>query len=129
MALGSTRPMTEMNTRNLPGDKGRPTGKASQPYRFSTTCYRDTFTFFTYPVSLNDGTVSHLQPKCRGITLTPTLRIKRKYEDYCLMESPSTLKTKAACSSETSVNILQPIYSYIPDDRNLTSNLRSKSTT
>jgi hypothetical protein len=24
MALGSTQPVTEMSTRNLPGDKGRP---------------------------------------------------------------------------------------------------------
>jgi hypothetical protein len=28
MALGSTHPLTEMSTRNLPGDKGRPVRKA-----------------------------------------------------------------------------------------------------
>jgi hypothetical protein len=28
MALGSTRPLTEMSTRNLPGGKGRPAHKA-----------------------------------------------------------------------------------------------------
>jgi hypothetical protein len=28
MALWSTEPLTEMNTRNLPGDKGRPARKA-----------------------------------------------------------------------------------------------------
>jgi hypothetical protein len=28
MALGSTRPLTEMSTRNLPGGKGRPARKA-----------------------------------------------------------------------------------------------------
>jgi hypothetical protein len=28
MALASTQPLTEMNTRNLPGGKGRPTHKA-----------------------------------------------------------------------------------------------------
>jgi hypothetical protein len=28
MALGSTRPLTEMSTRNLPGVKGRPARKA-----------------------------------------------------------------------------------------------------
>jgi hypothetical protein len=28
MALGSTQPLTEMNTRNLPGDKGQPARKA-----------------------------------------------------------------------------------------------------
>jgi hypothetical protein len=27
MALGSTWPLTEMSTRNLPGGKGRPEGK------------------------------------------------------------------------------------------------------
>jgi hypothetical protein len=29
MALGSTQPLTEMNTRNLPGRKGRPVGEAN----------------------------------------------------------------------------------------------------
>jgi hypothetical protein len=28
MALGSTQPLTEMNTRNLPGDKKRPARRA-----------------------------------------------------------------------------------------------------
>jgi hypothetical protein len=28
MALGSTQPLTEMSTRNLPGGKGRPSRKA-----------------------------------------------------------------------------------------------------
>jgi hypothetical protein len=28
MALGSTQPVTEMNTRNLSGGKGQPAGKA-----------------------------------------------------------------------------------------------------
>jgi hypothetical protein len=28
MALGSTQPLTEMSTRNLPGSKGRPARKA-----------------------------------------------------------------------------------------------------
>jgi hypothetical protein len=28
MALGSTHPLTEMSTRNLPGGKGRPASKA-----------------------------------------------------------------------------------------------------
>jgi hypothetical protein len=28
MALGSIQPLTEMSTRNLPGGKGRPVGKA-----------------------------------------------------------------------------------------------------
>jgi hypothetical protein len=28
MTLGSTQPLTEMNTRNIPGGKGRPARKA-----------------------------------------------------------------------------------------------------
>jgi hypothetical protein len=64
IALGSTQPLTEMSTRNLPGGKGRPARKADltaicepivyemwEPRRLttlwaSTACYRDTFTFF-----------------------------------------------------------------------------------
>jgi hypothetical protein len=30
MALGSTQPLTEMSTRNLPGGKGRPAAKADK---------------------------------------------------------------------------------------------------
>jgi hypothetical protein len=60
MALGSTEPLTEMSTRNLPGDKERPARKADnltaicepivykmwEPRRLttlwtSTACYRD----------------------------------------------------------------------------------------
>jgi hypothetical protein len=33
MALGSTQPLTEMSTRNLPGGEGRSTYKAWQPHR------------------------------------------------------------------------------------------------
>jgi hypothetical protein len=65
MALGSTQPLTEMSTCNLPGVKGRPACKADNltticetivkkmwELRFimtlwaSTACYRDGFTFF-----------------------------------------------------------------------------------
>jgi hypothetical protein len=63
MALGSTQPLAEMSTRNLPGGKGRPARKAdnsppsvsrlsSENVGASTShnpvgvCYRDTFTFF-----------------------------------------------------------------------------------
>jgi hypothetical protein len=35
MALGSTRPLTEMSTRNLPGGKGRPAREAE---KFTATC-------------------------------------------------------------------------------------------
>jgi hypothetical protein len=64
MALGSTRPLTEMSTRNIHGGKGRPARKADnltafcepivykmwEPRRLttlwaSTACYRDSFTF------------------------------------------------------------------------------------
>jgi hypothetical protein len=59
MALGSTQPLTEMSTRNLPGGKGRPARKANiftaicepifQPRRLTTlwaftACYRNSFT-------------------------------------------------------------------------------------
>jgi hypothetical protein len=65
MALGSTQPLTEMNIRNIPGDKKRWTRKADNltaicepivqkildpprltTLRASTACYRDSFTFF-----------------------------------------------------------------------------------
>jgi hypothetical protein len=65
MAQGSTQSLTEMSTRNIPGDKGRPARKAHsltticetivwkmwEPRRLtttsaSTTCYADSFTFF-----------------------------------------------------------------------------------
>jgi hypothetical protein len=64
-ALGSTQPLTEMSTRNLPGCKGRPARRADnltsicepivykmwKPQRRTTlwasmACYRDSFTFF-----------------------------------------------------------------------------------
>jgi hypothetical protein len=62
MALGSTHPLTEMSTRNLPGGKGRPARKADnltaicepivykmwEPQRLTalwafTACYRDSY--------------------------------------------------------------------------------------
>jgi hypothetical protein len=65
MALGSTQPLTEMSTRNLPGGKGQPARgddnltaiceptvqKMWEPRRLTTLwaftpCYRDSFTFF-----------------------------------------------------------------------------------
>jgi hypothetical protein len=63
MALGSTQPLTDMSTRNLPGGKGRPACEADlticemivwnmwEPRHLSTlwpfmACYRDSFTFF-----------------------------------------------------------------------------------
>jgi hypothetical protein len=67
MALGSTQPLTEMSTRNLPGGKERPARKAHnlnviyldclenvwEPRRLTTlwgytVCYRDSFTFTLY---------------------------------------------------------------------------------
>jgi hypothetical protein len=32
MALGSTQPLSEINTRNFPGGKGRPVRKADNPF-------------------------------------------------------------------------------------------------
>jgi hypothetical protein len=65
MALGSTQPLTEMSTRNLPGGKGLPASKAGnltaicepsvqkmwEPRRLTTLWasrvrYRDSFTFY-----------------------------------------------------------------------------------
>jgi hypothetical protein len=56
MALGSTQPLTQMSTRNLPGDKKRRHLSAEclkmwepQPLatvRASAVCYRDKFTFY-----------------------------------------------------------------------------------
>jgi hypothetical protein len=67
MALGSTQPLTEMSTGNLPGGKGRQARKADnltaickpivykmwKPRRLTTlwaskACYKDSFTFFTF---------------------------------------------------------------------------------
>jgi hypothetical protein len=64
MALGSTQPLREMSTRNLPGGKGRPARGADNPTAICepfvykmweprrltalwafTACYRDSFTF------------------------------------------------------------------------------------
>jgi hypothetical protein len=70
MALGSTQPLTEMSTRNIPGGEGQPACKADnftaicepivykmwEPQHLtalwvSTAHYRDTFTFtFTLPI-------------------------------------------------------------------------------
>jgi hypothetical protein len=69
MALGSTQPLTEMSTRNLPGGKGRLAREADNltaicepivykmwdPRRLTTlraftACYRDSFTFLLYSV-------------------------------------------------------------------------------
>jgi hypothetical protein len=73
MALWLTHPLTEMSTRNLPGDKGRPTRKADnltamcepivqkmwEPRRLTTlwaytACYSCSFTFlFTLDLRLD----------------------------------------------------------------------------
>jgi hypothetical protein len=53
MALGSTQPLTEMSTRNLPGGKGRQALKTdilmaiySMIRLTFTACYKDSFTFY-----------------------------------------------------------------------------------
>jgi hypothetical protein len=56
MVLGSTRPLTEMSTRNIPEGKGRPARKADNKWEprplttlwASTACYSDNFTFLPY---------------------------------------------------------------------------------
>jgi hypothetical protein len=67
MALGSTQPLTEMSTRNLPGGNGRPARKADNLTAIcapivwkmweprcltalwaSAACYTDSFTFITF---------------------------------------------------------------------------------
>jgi hypothetical protein len=77
MALGSTQPLTEMSTRNLPGDKGWPESKADnltaicepivwkmwEPRRLTilwalTACYRDRFTLSFCFVPLPASTVA-----------------------------------------------------------------------
>jgi hypothetical protein len=71
MALGSTQPLTEMSTRNIPGGEGRPARKADnltviyepivykmwEPQHLtalwvSTARYKDTFTFYVIGFSL-----------------------------------------------------------------------------
>jgi hypothetical protein len=49
MAMGSTQPLTEMSTRNLPGGKGRPVSKA------------DNLTTISEPIFLENvgGSTSH----------------------------------------------------------------------
>jgi hypothetical protein len=72
MALGSSQPLTEISTRNLPGGKGRPVHKAdnltaicepigkcksfdvSQTLWVSTACYSDSFTFTFYDEERGD---------------------------------------------------------------------------
>jgi hypothetical protein len=92
MALGSTQPLTKMNTRNLPKGRGRPARKADilttiyepivykmwEPRRLttlwvSTTCYRDSFALFLFyahnrnsPLLRNSAaTPAHAQPLSR----------------------------------------------------------------
>jgi hypothetical protein len=59
MALGSTEPLTEMSTRNLPRVKKRPAPRADnltancEPRRLTTlwaftACYTDSFTFYKF---------------------------------------------------------------------------------
>jgi hypothetical protein len=76
MALGSTQPLTEMNARNFPGDKGRPVREADnltaicepivykmwEPRRLttlcaSTACYRYSFIYLTHPAYCYDHVV------------------------------------------------------------------------
>jgi hypothetical protein len=49
MALGSTQPLTEMSTRNVPGDKGRPVLLA---YNLTSICEPVTGIYFFIPTVL-----------------------------------------------------------------------------
>jgi hypothetical protein len=64
MALGSTQPLTETSTRNLPGGKGRPARKAGnltsiwEPRRLTipwvtTACYRDGVTLYLFFLNIH----------------------------------------------------------------------------
>jgi hypothetical protein len=79
MAQGSTQPVTEMSTRNLPGGKGWPALKADnlsttwEPCRLTTAwaCmiyYRDSFTFFFFWPCLSNPRHANLSTStlCRG---------------------------------------------------------------
>jgi hypothetical protein len=73
MALGSTQPLAEISTRNLPGVKGRPARKADnltaicepivqeiwKPRRLTTlwvsmACYRNSFTILSFLTCYSD---------------------------------------------------------------------------
>jgi hypothetical protein len=91
MALGSAQPLTEMNTGNLPGGKGRPARgadnrtaicepivwKMREPRHLTslwafTACYRDSFTFF---ISLNNDVAMVPSEKLRYACWTPKSEI------------------------------------------------------
>jgi hypothetical protein len=73
MALGSTHPLTEMSTGNLPAGKGRPACKAKiltaicelkmlEPRRLttlwaSTACYRDSLAYFVGMADINTNKI------------------------------------------------------------------------
>jgi hypothetical protein len=78
MALGSTQPLTDMSTRNLPGGKGRPARGADnltaicgpiiykmwEPRRLTTltaftACYRDSFAFSYVHILSNSSFTRH----------------------------------------------------------------------
>jgi hypothetical protein len=84
MALGSTQPLTEMSTRNLPGGEGRPARKADnltaicepivykmwEPQHLtaiwvSTARYRDSFTF-----TIKDIVVRNREKQCQKFWLS-----------------------------------------------------------
>jgi hypothetical protein len=86
MALGSTKPLTEMSARNLPGGKGRPACKADnltaiceptvwkiwEPRCLTTVwaftvCYRDSFTFLHFGICCLKIIVTWQQPIPRAL--------------------------------------------------------------
>jgi hypothetical protein len=120
MALGSTQPLTEMSTSNLPGGKGRPARKADnltaicmpivwkmwEPRRLTTlwaftACHRNSFTVTSCAFGSNFPSAHPVGATCKNIecpTLYPTsLQINmlesRNYATLC--EFPTSNVTKA----------------------------------
>jgi hypothetical protein len=62
MTLGSTQPLTEMSTRNLPGGKGRPARKADNLTAiYEPTVYRKCGSLdVSQPYALNSGFINKI---------------------------------------------------------------------
>jgi hypothetical protein len=103
MALGSTQPLTELSTRNLPGGKGRPAHGADnltvicelivykmwEPRRLTTlwafmACCRDSFTFTFYAFSVSHMVLETAKQK-RVLYLSHV-----KYSKHCNLKSQVT---------------------------------------
>jgi hypothetical protein len=82
MALGSTQSLTEMNTRNVPGNVGAPTSRNPKGLH---DLYTDNFTFYLCIVNtLSEGECEH----------TPFVRIHEEYPFDLPMSPPRFARTK-----------------------------------